>query len=327
MRANLSKPSNPILTTYLLKGIPMKALNDDFALTSEDIKNYQEQGFVLLRKFFSMEMIDYLRARVAEQLEVPTDSYQKGFDKLRYDLCAGDEVIFDLLAKEKFRDIMLKLTEKKLFFTQGVGFGLKKAVSTGFSWHIESQSFGFHQMEDYATTLWAPLHPIDTKAQRGGMRYVPTNIISGEFMYKDVDPAVFRCIQERIDNGGIPFDEYVALRDEPLNSPGMRNLLEYYSVEDDYELGDVLLFDKMVLHRSVKLEEGPLEVRDAFSLRFICESSTYDRHRAHMIEIPRNYYGYEGPTKFHLEICNEDGERIVDSPFFDQDREKRRMVA
>ena len=178
-----------------------------------------------------------------------------------------------------------------------MGFGLKKEVSKGFSWHIESQSFGFHRTEDYATTLWAPLHRIDTKGQRGGMRYVPTDIISGEYMYSFVDPAVFRCIQERIDNGGIGFDEYVALRDEPLNSSGMNNLLEYYAVEDDFELGDVLLFDKYVIHRSARLEEGPLEVRDAFSLRFICEESLYDRDRAHMIEIPRNYFGYAGPDQ------------------------------
>jgi Phytanoyl-CoA dioxygenase (PhyH) len=305
----------------------MKILNEQFVLTEQHVEDYAKKGFVLLRDFFPLEMIEYLRARVSEQLETPTDNYQKGFDKLRYDLCEGDDTIYELLAKPLFRDVMWKLTGKRLFFTQGVGFGLKKQVSTGFSWHIESQSFGFHRMEDYATTLWAPLHPIDTNGQRGGMRYVPKSIISGDFMYSDIDPAVFRCIQERIDNGGIPFDEYVALRDEPLNSSGMRNLLEYYAVEDDFQLGDVLLFDKAVLHRSVKLEDGPLDVRDAFSLRFIDEDSTYDRHRAHMIEIPRNYYGYAGPTKFHLEICKDDGERIVDSAFFDADREKRRLFA
>lgn len=303
----------------------MKVLNEDFVLTEQDVENYEKQGFVLLRNFFPMEMIEYLRARVSEQLETPTDNYQKGFDKLRYDLCEGDETVYDLLAKPLFREVMWRLTKKRLFFTQGVGFGLKKKVSSGFSWHIESQSFGFHRMEDYATTLWAPLHPIDTKGQRGGMRYVPKNVISGDFMYRDIDPAVFRCMKERIENGGIAFEEYVALRDEPLNSSGMRNLLEYYSVEDDFELGDVLLFDKAVLHRSVKLDDGPLDVRDAFSLRFIDEDSTYDLDRAHMIEIPRNYYGYAGPTKFHLEICKNDGERIVDSPFFDSDREKRRL--
>ncbi len=301
----------------------MKTMNDDFVLTDEHIKQYAETGYVVLRNFFTMDMVEYLRGRVNEQLETPTDNYQKGFDRLRYDLCEGDAVVYELLALTKFREIMWKLTQKKLFFTQGIGFGLKKNVSKGFTWHIESQSFGFHRHEDYATTLWAALHRVDTKGQRGGMRVVPKNIISGNFMYESIDPAVFRCMKERIENGGIEFDEYVRLRDEPLNSSGMATLLEYFSIEDDFEPGDVCLFDKEVLHRSVPLGEGPEEVRDAFSLRFIDEDSTYDQHRAHMIEIPRNYYGYAGPTKFHLDVCKVDGERIIDSPFFDNDREQR----
>ena len=74
---------------------------------------------------------------------------------------------------QQFKKIMHGLTKRTLFFTQGVGFGLKKNVSKGFTWHIESQSFGFNRSEDYATTLWAPLHPINTQQQAGGMRYVP----------------------------------------------------------------------------------------------------------------------------------------------------------
>jgi hypothetical protein len=301
----------------------VETLNQNFRLTDEHIADYQRTGFVLLKQLFSSDMIEYLRKRVNDELETPTDHYQKGFDKLRYDLCNNDEVIFELLADQRFKKIMHDLTERTLFFTQGVGFGLKKNVSKGFTWHIESQSFGFNRSEDYATTLWAPLHPINTQQQAGGMRYVPRDVISGEFMYDYIDPAVFRCLDERIKSGGIAFDDYVALRDEPLNSPGIGRLLEYFAVEDDYELGDALLFDKYVIHRSVKLGEGELDTRDAFSLRFIAEDSRYDLARAKSIEIPRDHYGYAGPTKFHLEICKEDGSKIVDSPYFDADREQR----
>jgi hypothetical protein len=304
----------------------METINPQFVLHKDDITKYRETGFVLLKKFFTDEYIAYLREKVRSELKVPTDHYQKGFDRLGYDLCEGDPGVYALLANQHFREIMKALTGKKLFFTQGVGFELKKNVSKGFDWHIESQSFGFHRTEDYATTIWAPLDPIDTKGQRGGMRYVPTNIISGEYMYSHVDPAVFRAIQERIDAGGLAFDEYVAMRDGPLNSSGMNRLLEFFAVEDDYETGDILLMDKYVIHKSVKLEDGPMESRDAFSFRFIDEASVYDHHRAHMIEIPRNYFNYPGPTKFHLNVCKEDGERIIDSPFF-KDREQRRISA
>lgn len=305
----------------------MKLMNENFVLSEADIENYQTTGFVALRQFFSDEIVDYLRQRMNDQLKVPTDHYQKGFDRLGYDLCTGDQRIYELLADKGFRDIMARLTNHRLFFTQGVGFGMKKNLSKGFCWHVESQSFGFQRTEDYATTIWVPLHPIDTRGQRGGMRYVPTNIVSGEFVYSSIDPAVFRCMREHIGKDGISFEDYVKLRDEPLNSSGMNRLLEHYAVEDDFELGDVLLMDKYVIHRSVVLEDGPLDVRDAFSLRFIAEESRYDHMRAHDIEIPRNYFGYQGPTKFHLDICKEDGEMIVDSPFFDADREQRLVAA
>jgi hypothetical protein len=305
----------------------VETLNKDFRLTEAQIADYKRTGFVLLKQFFSGEMIEYLRKRVNDELETPTDHYQKGFDKLRYDLCNDDEVIFDLIGDARFKRIMTDLTERRLFFTQGVGFGLKKNLSKGFTWHIESQSFGFNRSEDYGTTLWAPLHRIDTRKQGGGMRYVPRDVISGEFMYDYIDPAVFRCLGERIQSGGIAFEDYVALRDEPLNSSGIGRLLEYFSVEDDFELGDVLLFDKYVIHRSVPLGEGELESRDAFSLRFISDDSRYDLERARSIEIPRDHYGYAGPTRFHLEICKEDDSLIVDSPYFDADRERRFISA
>jgi hypothetical protein len=305
----------------------MQTINPSFVLDAKDIDYYQEAGFVVLRNYLSQDMVLYLREKVREQLKVPTDNYQKGFSRLGYDLCDGDENIYALLREPAFRSMMSRMSGgKRLFFTQGVGFEMKKLHSKGFEWHIESQSFGFHRTEDYATTIWIPLHRIDTKGQRGGMRYVPKNIISGEYMYSHVDPAVFRCMEELIAGDGISFDDYKALRDGPLNSSGMNTLLEYFAVEDDYELGDILLIDKYVIHRSVMLDDGELETRDAFSLRFICETSRYDYHRAHMIEIPRNYYGYPGPTKFHLDICKQDGELIVDSPFF-HDREARYVVA
>lgn len=301
----------------------MKTVNSSFTLSNANRESYAKAGFVVLRKFLSDEMISYLKERVNDEFTTPTDHYQKGFDKLRYDLCNGDENIFTLIEDPVFRKTMLELSQQNLFFTQGVGFSLKKSISKGFTWHIESQSFGFNRSEDYATTLWAPLHPIRVSGQRGGMRYVPRDIISGEFMYDFIDPAVFRCMREHIESGGIDFQDYVDLRDDPLNRGGIERLLEYFAVEDDFELGDVILFDKYVLHRSAPLLDGPIDTRDAFSLRFISETSRYDKERAHMIEIPRDYYGYEGPTKFHLEICSEDNELIVDSSYFESDRERR----
>ena len=100
-------------------------------------------------------------------------------------------------------------------------------------------------------------------------------------------------------------------------------IMNAQTVEDDFEVGDALFFDKYVIHRSAILGDGELESRDAFTLRFISETSRYDKLRSHNVEMPRDYYGYDGPTKFHLDVCKEDGELIIDSELFESDREKR----
>lgn len=303
----------------------IKCVEDQAQVALRDVSSFRERGFVVLRKIFTREFIELVRECVTPQLVAPTDRYQRGFDCLAYDTCTGNEGIYVLLADLRFRAVMRQLTAYNLFFTQGVGFGVRAQAGSGLSWHIEAQSFGFQRAEDYGVTLWIPLDPIDTKGQRGGLRYVSRATFCGQHLYSHVAPAVFKCVEDRIRNGGISFEEYLALRDGPLNSPAMSELLEHYAQEDDFELGDAVLMDKFVVHRSVALDQGPLSMRRAFALRFICETSRYDKTRAMSLEVPRVYFGYEGPTRFHLDVCRFDGERIMDSRLFDEDRSRRML--
>ncbi|PRC94214.1 hypothetical protein [Solimicrobium silvestre] len=305
----------------------MKMINKDFIVSEQDIASFQDRGFLLLKKFFNEDMIAYLQRRTSEQIAAPTDKYQSGFNRLAFDMFEGDQQIDDLLQDPTYRKTVLALTKRNLLFTQSIGFELKKNTSAGFPWHIGTQSFGYHRAEDFGCTIWTPLAPIDTSKQRSGMAYTPKNIISGEFMYNNVDPAVFDCLEKRANSGQkVEMAEFMELRDGPLNAVAMKTLLDYFCVEDDFELGDALIFDKYVIHRSVMLEVGPLELRAAFVMRFVCETSQYDYKRAHSLEIPRKYFGYAGPTKFHLEVCESDGDLIKNSPLF-PDREKRLIAA
>ncbi|MDR3439474.1 hypothetical protein [Telmatospirillum sp.] len=146
-------------------------------------------------------------------------------------------------------------------------------------------------------------------------------------MYNNVDPAVFECLEKRANAGQkVDMTEYMQMRDGPLNDVAMKMPLDYYGVEDDFELGDALIFDKYVIHRSIMLNDGPLELRSAFVMRFVCETSRYDYKRAHSLEVPRKYFGYSGPTKFHLTVCENDGDLIKNSPLF-PDLEKRLIAA
>jgi hypothetical protein len=300
----------------------MKTIQDSFTLTARQSEEYWTKGYVVLRQLFTPQFLGHLRAM---QLEPPTDPYQRGFDRLVYDTCIGDEGVYAMLQDPRFRSLMHTLTSEDMFFTQAAGFSLKRNVSAGLAWHIESQSFGYQRAEDDAATLWTPLHPIRVNGQAGGMRYVPRSVFCGKVVYAQIAPAMFQYIESRIKKGDLAFDEYVALRDGMLNQAPLRDLLEHHAEEDDFEPGDALLMNKYVLHRSVALADGPLAHRDAFAFRFISANSRYDALRARDVEIPRRYYGYAGPTSFHLDVCKKDGELIVDSPLFASDRTTRRL--
>jgi hypothetical protein len=294
-----------------------KVLDKNFSVDEIQAQEFKEKGFLLLKSFYSEDFTTYLTETVRKTIKRPTDKYQSGFNRLAFDMYDGDEYIINLLTCDEFRSVMNRLTGRVIFFAQALSFELKKLESKGFPWHIGTQSFGYHNADDYGCTIWAPLAPIDSKGQRGGMAYVPKNIISGHFMYSDVDPATFRLLKEHIDNRkDIKLEEFVQLRDGPLNDPAMKRLLEHFSVEDDFAIGDALIFDKNVIHRSVTLEDGPIDARAAFVMRFFCATSTYDKGRAHDLEVPRKHFSYAGPTTFHLKVADESGELLTESQLF-----------
>jgi hypothetical protein len=270
-------------------------------LTDEQVLKFKREGFLHLKNFFSSTFINYISTEVSNNINSPTDKYQSGFSRIAFDLFEKDEKIKELMLSDKFRGIMKSLSGKDMLYTQGLGFELKKMESKGFPWHIGTQSFGYQKAEDFGCTIWTPLVKIDNSKQKGGMAYVPKDKISGAFLYENIDPSVFEMVKAKIDSEDkISLDEFVQLRDGPLNDPAMKSILEHFAIQDDFELGDTLIFDKHVIHRSVFLEDGDIDSRTAFVMRFVCSESKYDKKRAMDLEIPRSHFQYKGPTNFHL---------------------------
>jgi len=295
----------------------LNLINTNFKLREGEIERFKEQGFVLLKQFFSQEMMKVLQTKIESHLASPSDKYQSGFNRVKYDIFDEDEDLRDLFSDQIYRSTIHKLSGRDMLHTQTLAFELKQNQSKGFPWHIGTQSFGFQKAEDFGCTLWTPMMKIDNKKQKGGMSYVPKNILSGAFMYDYVDPASFRLLQEYIDREEeISLEEFIELRDGPLNHPAMKRLLDYYAVADDFEIGDALLFDKYVIHKSVMLQEGPEDARVALAIRFIDAQSRYDQKRALDLEIPRKLYGYTGPTKYHLEVADKNNQLIAEGPLY-----------
>ncbi|MDF3934829.1 hypothetical protein [Pseudomonas citronellolis] len=292
-------------------------INPDFFVTKDQAEDFTNKGFLLLKNFYKSEFISYLQATIDDRIDTPTDKYQSGFSRLAFDMYEDDPVISSAIQNHNFKKVMRQLTNRNMFFAQALSFELERNLNKGFPWHIGTQSFGYHRAEDYGCTIWAPLVEIDPQGQRGGMAYVPKNMVSGNFMYSHVDPAIFDLLSARIQAGEETTTEYfVQLRDGPLNDGVMKDLLGHFSVEDRFEVGDALIFDKNVIHRSIMLNSGPLERRAAFVMRFFCETSRYDKKRAHALEIPRDHFNYAGPTRFHLQVAENDGDLLVESERF-----------
>ena len=163
------------------------------------------------------------------------------------------------------------------------------------------------------------------------MAYVPENVISGDFVYQQIEPAVVSTLEAK-ERAGVSTSivEYFSMRNGILNSPTMVEILENHQVEDDFEPGDALLFNKTVVHRSIMLGEGTLPRRAAYVMRFVDAGSHYDFDRARNLEFPVEKYGkrfipYKPFTRQHIEIAEagaRDGDVLAECAYFDN-RDRR----
>ena len=223
-------------------------------------------------------VVNALRDRVEVEMDRGIPGSLKAdsqFNRARYSFQAERAEVYDLLERPYFGRALTDLAERDLFLTNEVCFEIEKNVSKGFPWHVGAQSFGFQFAEEFGCTLWAPLQAIDSKGQRGGMAYVPRNVISAEYVFNQLEPAIVSTLEAK-ERAGVrtSVNEYFAMRMEILNSPTLCEIFEHHQVEDDFEPGDVLVFNKMVVHRSILLGEGVLPRRAAYVMRFTDAAST-----------------------------------------------------
>ncbi|NET09707.1 MAG: hypothetical protein F6K16_34390 [Symploca sp. SIO2B6] len=249
----------------------MSSLVNKITISPEEKNSFTENGFVKLKKLFTDETIDKLRNLIAQSHQVKrvSESYSGDFSRVGYDLENG--VTKKIYFHENFKDTLKQLIENELIFTQGVGFELKPNRK-GFHFHLDLVSFNFIKPEDLGYSLWIPLVPINTKDQHGGMAYVPRKAYptSGYYalryeLIQHKDFAEF-CQSEEFNY----FEFFHASKVEEM-------VLDKNKVEDSFEVGDALLLDKFVWHRSVPLLEGKLPSRMAYTMRFVDSQTRYSK--------------------------------------------------
>lgn len=310
--------------------------DSDFLVTREQRQAFRRDGFVKLEGFLNANVVDTLLDRVEVEMDRGEGSnfrVDSLFSRATYDFEGEKTDVYELLERPYFRRALTELVDRDLFLTFELCFEIEKNVSKGFPWHVGAQSFGFQVAEEFGCTLWAPLHPVDTSAQRGGMAYVPQHVVSGDFVFHQIEPAVVSTLRAKERRGvRTTVTEYFALRLGILNSPTMVEILENHRIEDDFKPGDALLFNKMVIHRSVMLGEGPLPGRAAYVMRFVDAGSHYDLERARNLEFPVEKYGqglfpYKPFSRQHIEIAEagaDHGDPLAECAYFDN-RDRRTL--
>lgn len=309
---------------------------NEFRITPEQKTQFARDGFVKLEAFLNADVVDVLLDRVEVEMRgrsVETLKADSMFNRAKYDFETDKEDVFQLLQCSYFRRALTDLVERDLFLTFELCFEIEKNVNKGFPWHVGAQSFGYQFADEFGCTLWAPLHRVNAKGQRGGMAYVPQHVLSGEFIFKQIEPAVVSTMTAKNEAGvRTTVEDYFCLRTGILNSAPMAEIFESHQVEEDFLPGDVLLFNKMVIHRSIMLGEGELPRRAAYVMRFVDAGSHYDLQRAQDLEYPVTQYGkglfaYKAITRQHIEIAEAgaaDGDLLSECAYFsDPDR---RMV-
>lgn len=118
--------------------------------------------------------------------------------------------------------------------------------------------------EDLAYTLWMPLDPINTQEQHGGLAYVSRQIHSARGYFD----MVYYLVQQE---GITEFAQTEAFKnwDFQYASEVETFLLDRNAVADDFEVGDALLLDKFVWHKSCPLKEGNLPSRRVYIMRLV----------------------------------------------------------
>ena len=288
----------------------MSSLVNEITISPEEKNSFAENGFLKLKKLFTDEAIEKLQNLIAESNRVNKvpESYSGDFSRVGYDL--ENAVTKKIYSEDNFKNTLKQLIANELIFTQGVGFELKPNKK-GFQFHLDLVSFNFIKPEDLAYSIWIPLVPINTKEQHGGMAYVPRKAYptSGYYAlrYEAIQHQDFAefCQTEEFNY----FDFFYASKLEKL-------VLEKNKVEDDFEVGDALLLDKFVWHRSSPLQEGPLPSRMAYTMRFVDSQARFSKIFLDGLYSLIKAKGDDTLTSFGYKLTDlKEGDLVSDSQF------------
>ena len=249
-------------------------------------EEYEEKGYCQIKNFFSFYEIE----RIREILESAKEKNEVSKEKVTLKLGKGGDIdtkdhAYDLIKNDFVSSLIQRrlpslnyITGKNIMIMHNALFSVEPN-QTGLPWHVGVGSFSFTKTEDFGASIWIPLDEI-TKEYQGGMKYVSTKIFPGQFYYTIHDLHLKNNIKWDESKGDL--NEYVTNANTIFNKI-TEDVIDY-TIQDGYEeheynVGDVLFFNKYVLHRSVPLKPGLHKLRRAFVIRLVDYDARVDEER------------------------------------------------
>ncbi|MCA9689887.1 MAG: hypothetical protein KC636_09775 [Myxococcales bacterium] len=280
--------------------------------TTNRARSFARDGFTHLAGFARPELIALLTAIADETVERPDparSSYGNDFSGLTYS--AHTRALSQALTgSRELASALGEITGKELAVTQGIVFEIAPG-KRGFHWHFGLISFCFLHPCDFGCSLWIPLDPVDPAAQHGGMAYVSKDYLGGDFrpMARTIESAMRGDREQQLALREI---ERQYMTEGTIIPRHQVSLLEQHRVEQAFEVGDALLFDKWIYHRSCALQGGARASRRAFVIRFVDAQARYSRELLTGVHAMLAGTGSKAPEIFELEDL-ETGDRIASS--------------
>ncbi|WP_145723044.1 phytanoyl-CoA dioxygenase family protein [Mesorhizobium tianshanense] len=238
----------------------------------EKSERFKENGFIKIEGLLSPACIQALREAALLHVRSASDfdtNYGSEFKRLTYGL-GQTGVLRRIYTANSFRKIVVSLIGNPLIMSEGLALELRKG-ETGFTWHYDSVSFRFIRPIDPGYSIWIPLNNIDPDRDGGGMAYIPENLLSGVFNYQ-----LSSLLSKKISKGDDISAMSSSLQKVFSTSSLLKEIFEENKVEDEFSLGDVLLFTKSVWHRTSPLKQSGPNSRLAVAIRLLDWRSRLD---------------------------------------------------
>ena len=288
--------------------VVMETLPDiGFTVSDAEIAQFRTAGFVRLRQVFSPDTIAYFQDLVDRRLHGGANEHEP----------ADHAYLLALIGRRDFQLSLSRLIGQPSFFTFDHALEFVRGATATYPWYSSAMTFGYQRPDDFGCSIWTPLIPIDPAGQRGGIANIPRTLISGRFAY-DMERVAVAAFETR-DRWGkaITFEQFASARSAVLNNPTLADMFAALEVEDAYDLGDALIFDKHVIHRAVGLEAGPYDRRAAFAMRFVAADSRYDLPFAETLSYAKRRFGRPLAPTAHFDVSDTNGTLVVESERFD----------